>query len=910
MYTQLCKALCRDICVCSLSKNLNTESRFNVMASEMISVNRSLPDYRNNECQDQTYRTENLPKTSIIIVFHNEAWSTLLRTLHSVINRSPLNLLEEIILIDDLSDRDYLKEPLDAYIKRFPIPMRIVHLKKRSGLIRARLTGSGMARGRILLFLDAHVEVTHGWLEPLVDRVVGDRKRVVAPIIDVISDDTFEYVTASETTWGGFNWHLNFRWYPVAKREISRRRGLRASPIQTPTIAGGLFAIDKQFFYDIGSYDEGMQVWGGENLEISFRVWMCGGSLEIHPCSRVGHVFRKQTPYTFPGGTAKVIHHNAARTAEVWMDKYKQFFYKMVPSARHVDPGDLTSRRQLRADLQCKDFEWYLRNIYPEAPLPYDFISLGAISNPASRGCIDTMAKKEGPVVETLPCFKDGRLIHVKSGQCVSAATNEVELRNCDNTPSQQKIIFYTQVESFSKMARARESKGRAFTRTSSTAKLHKNSHRNVSNAGKAARRTLESFGCEVLWRVWEKQNARSSTECLFVFLPKKDRADMTRQDTGALPIDLLTAHTQMRYVDHSFDNIRRYKRYQHFQHLQYDQRMIPERLLFLGPDLAAAHFLVHRGASVKFLGDDAWYRKDKNGNYKLPGRKIPGLYIEAIDASGTELMFEGLENLQNLKNLRMLRLADCPYVDDWTLSRIGGMMENLEMLDLSGCHRISAKGLMGLKMLKSLKYLRLEGVETKNFDYEHELEMLEADIRLLQNPSVIEDAKGNMFAEDENGRLFYINGNVNERPVVDDNDKPIVTSTIRREIPAMSDEEFDKIDRLSGGKLRHLLLGSPSGYEWNSQVETILQFEADYNEKRGIPTNTKMLPKEKREKFPDKEKPSLLEAERLKFLSEENEEWKQLERKLLTDKDHAAEMQKLASDEEPKQKAQKGGVS
>ena len=62
---------------------------------------------------------------------------------------------------------------------------------------------------------------------------VPARKSVVCPIIDVISDDTFEYITGSDMTWGGFNWKLNFRWYPVPQRELDRRNGDRSIPTRS-----------------------------------------------------------------------------------------------------------------------------------------------------------------------------------------------------------------------------------------------------------------------------------------------------------------------------------------------------------------------------------------------------------------------------------------------------------------------------------------------------------------------------------------------------------------------------------------------------------------------------------------------------------------------------------------------------
>lgn len=80
------------------------EFKFNEFVSRLIPLDRELPDFRRDACKAVNY-SSNLPKVSVVLAFYNEPFSMVMRTIYSILNRSPAELIDEIILVDDCSDK-------------------------------------------------------------------------------------------------------------------------------------------------------------------------------------------------------------------------------------------------------------------------------------------------------------------------------------------------------------------------------------------------------------------------------------------------------------------------------------------------------------------------------------------------------------------------------------------------------------------------------------------------------------------------------------------------------------------------------------------------------------------------------------------------------------------------------------
>ncbi|XP_067307201.1 polypeptide N-acetylgalactosaminyltransferase 17 [Pseudorasbora parva] len=455
------------------AKYLREKYGYNAFLSDKISLDRSIPDYRPSKCKKAFY-SHDLPQISIIFIFVNEALSVILRSVHSAVNHTPAHLLKEIILVDDNSDDVQLKEPLEEYVnKRYPGLIKIVRNQKREGLIRARIEGWKVATGEVTGFFDAHVEFTPAWAEPVLSRIKENHKRIILPSIDNIKDETFE-LERYENSGHGYNWELWCMYISPPKQWWDE--GDTSAPIRTPAMIGCSFVVNREYFGELGLLDAGMDVYGGENIELGIRVWLCGGSMEVLPCSRVAHIARTKKPYH--SNIAFHTRRNALRVAEVWMDQYKSNVYLAwnLPMKNHgIDFGDVSQRLALRKRLQCKSFEWYLDNIYPEMRRYNNTLFYGEIRNTnVTHLCVD-QGIKENHTATLHPCHgwgpqlgrytKEGYLFLGPLGstgedtRCVvdDKISNYPQLLNCEKVSSvQQKTWRFAQNESIINQATGR----------------------------------------------------------------------------------------------------------------------------------------------------------------------------------------------------------------------------------------------------------------------------------------------------------------------------------------------------------------------------------------------------------------------------------------------------------------------
>lgn len=425
----------------------HTNTSFNKVRSDSLPLDRPLPEYRPKSCKFQWYYNTNisLPQspsalsealsalgilnrpnhisstlldTSVIIIFYNELLSAILRSIHSVLNRTPPHLLHEIILVDDGSDHaaPWFKEgaEFERHLQLLP-KTRLARLQGRNGLMRARNVGASLATGDTITFLDSHVEVAAGWLQPLVGRIAEGLQtgvdRVVVPVIDNIDSDTFQYEKGGLDVLG-HSWGL----YQVAidmEYDINN-----PSPIRSPIMAGGIFSMSRKYFDKLGFYDPEMKIWGGEELELSFRIWLCGGTLECLPCSRVGHVFRsskywEKAVFNVPG---EVIARNKLR-ASYWMGDYAKLAALAQMPLDTNSVGSTKRYDEIRKRLQCKPYRWYLENVYPQMletanilmpngrNMTREFIAHGYLQNKKTKSCLDDMHNRnDGAEYGVFPC--------------------------------------------------------------------------------------------------------------------------------------------------------------------------------------------------------------------------------------------------------------------------------------------------------------------------------------------------------------------------------------------------------------------------------------------------------------------------------------------------------------------------
>ncbi|KAH9509099.1 Polypeptide N-acetylgalactosaminyltransferase 14 [Bulinus truncatus] len=352
---------------------------YNIVNSRNVGAVRTLPDTRHESCPASSNLLK-VPDISIVITITNEQAerSVLVRNILSVLyNAEPLKIFELIVVFDGVSD-----VLLENYLMSIP-KFAVIRNNQSRGRAMSRRQGVSAARGDVIVFIDCLTEMNSGWLSPLVFRLLESPKSIVVPVYDTIDRLTFNYYSLTELYRLGFDWSLQPHLEQLSSSYVFHLEP--TSLFRSPLMSGNVFAIKREFFIWLGQYESSFWAHSMEDTELSLRTWLCGGQIEIIPCSRIGVINIK---YSDSHTSFNNYLRSAKRIAEVWLDEYKRFFYAVRPSARMQPIADISSMRKSKEKLNCRNFNWFLTNVYPQLqPLVSDEVAFGNLRQ--GENCLD-----------------------------------------------------------------------------------------------------------------------------------------------------------------------------------------------------------------------------------------------------------------------------------------------------------------------------------------------------------------------------------------------------------------------------------------------------------------------------------------------------------------------------------------
>jgi len=281
-----------------------------------------------------------LSTVSVVIISRNEG-ARLEATVRGVLRTLPKPRRDVIVVDDGSTDASF------AFLRRFR-DVRVVR-SEGIGVANARNLGASHATGDVIVFCDAHMDVPAGWhralVEPLESRGVG----AVAPGIYSITEPKRRgfglYLAGPE---------LRARWRPFPGR----------APARVPILPGCFLAMRRDVFEATGGFDSGMRQLGGNDNELSLRLWLLGYELLVVPTIEAGHLFRTRIPFD---ATWAAVVHNRLRTAFVHFRQER--IERVVDALRAYEAfptglamtagGDVFARRALLHATRQRSDDWF-----------------------------------------------------------------------------------------------------------------------------------------------------------------------------------------------------------------------------------------------------------------------------------------------------------------------------------------------------------------------------------------------------------------------------------------------------------------------------------------------------------------------------------------------------------------------